>query len=108
MRDPLLIDEGEKRIPDEWRTSYRATYRETFENRAPEKVSKDLVAAFDKIAESFDRIAELQKEKNLLLSEVIVTKKKLRWANRNIWLMGLIVSPIVGELVKKLLHWIFG
>jgi hypothetical protein len=111
VRDPLLIDEGEKIVPDEWRSTYRREHRQSFltkfKKRTPDELSDDLIAAFDKFAETFDRISDLQKEKNLLLSETIETKRKLKLAKWQIWIMGLVVSPIVSEFVKKLLHWIF-
>lgn len=90
MRDPLLIDEGEKRIPDEWRQRYL------------ERPLKELPAD---VSKAFDRVWRVEREKDRLRSDM---QHKLRRANLKIWLMGLIISPIVSELVKKLLHWIFG
>lgn len=90
VRDPLLIDEGEKRIPDEWRRRY--------EKRAIDKLPADVTKAFD-------RVWQVEREKDLLRSDM---QRKLRRANWKIWIMGLVISPIASEGVKKLMHWIFG
>jgi hypothetical protein len=111
MRDLNLIDVNEQSIPEQWLSGYRAQHHKSFEdkfsNRSPEQLAKDLINAFDKAADQYDRIAKLQKEKNLLFAQVQGTKKDLRSATLKIWLMGLLVSPVVSELVKKVLHWIF-
>jgi 5-methylthioribose kinase len=90
VRDPLLIDEGEKRIPDEWRQNYL--------KRSIEELPADVTKAFD-------RVWQVEREKDKLRADM---QEKLRRAKRQIWVMGLIISPIAGELVKRLLHWIFG
>ncbi len=112
MRDRDLIDINEQPIPETWLNSYRTkhhkSFKEKFSHRSPDEFAADLIAAFDKAADQYDRIQKLQKEKNLLFAEVSNTQKDLRKANRWIWLMGLVISPIVSELIKKALHWIFG
>lgn len=88
MRDPLFIDEGEKRIPDEWRSKYL--------NKAV--LPKDMTIAFD-------RIHTLQRDKDLLQSDLLNTRRELDGAKIKIWVLSLIVGPIVGELAKLLFTW---
>lgn len=92
MRDPLLIDEGEKRIPDEWRRRYL--------KRSIAELPADVVKVFD-------RVWAVEREKDKVAGELIETQRKLRQANLKIWVMSLIVSPLIGEGVKALLHWAF-
>lgn len=90
MRDPLLIDEGDKRIPDEWRRRYL--------KRSIAELPADVVKAFD-------RLWAVEREKDKVAGDLIETQFKLRQANLKIWVMSLIVSPLIGEGVKMLLHW---
>ena len=89
MRDANLIDVNERRIPDEWRQKYL--------QRPLRELPADVIKAFD-------RVWQVEREKDQLRSDM---QQKLRRANLKIWVMGLIISPIVSEGVKKLLAWIF-
>jgi hypothetical protein len=90
MCDPLLIDEGEKRIPDEWRARYLSQAVRP----------KDMSVAFD-------RIHTLQRDKDSLLNDLLQTREQLNKAKTKIWVLSLIVGPIVGQLVKALWEWMF-
>jgi hypothetical protein len=89
MHDPKLIDVADRRIPDEWRQKYL--------QRPLRELPADVTRAFD-------RVWQVEREKDQLRADM---QQKLRRATQKIWLMGLIISPIVSEVVKKLLHWIF-
>lgn len=89
VRDPLLIDNQGRRIPEEWRRNYR--------HRSIDRLPDDLIVAFD-------RIHTLQKEKDEIQKELIETKRKLDRANLKIWIMSLIVSPIATKVLTVI--WI--
>ena len=89
MHDPKLIDVSERRIPEEWRRKYM--------KRPLESLPADVTLAFD-------RVWQVEREKDQLRSDM---QEKLRRANLKIWVMGLIISPIVSEGIKRLVEWIF-
>lgn len=92
VKDPLLIDNQGRRIPEEWRRNYR--------HRSIDRLPDDLIIAFD-------RIHTLQGEKDKIQSELLETKEKLRRANQRIWIMSLIVSPIVSRILVVIWTKIF-
>lgn len=106
MGESLLIDNqgqairSEKPIPEEWKSGYRRIHRKSleakFSNRSVQQLSEDLLAAFDKMAETFDRVADLQKEKNLVLGEVVEVKRMLRWER---WKSNFYIALVGGEAV---------
>jgi hypothetical protein len=101
MRDPKLIDFHqnpipEQRIPDDWRAKYL--------DRDPQQLAYDVARAFDQQHE----LKKLQrKERDLLLSKYLETKKQLGKAKWMIWGMGLIVSPVISKIVTLILHYLF-
>lgn len=105
MRDPLLIvtDDRpvpEKRLPDEAKLAWYGTP----ENPVPrsfEKLQGDVIRAFDDLHELRRKA---HKDKDLILSELIATRRQLDRANLKIWLLSLIVSPFLGWLVGQFLH----
>jgi len=100
MRDPLLIvsDEQpvpEQRIPDEWRAKYL--------DRDISKLPTDVLHAFDDIHELRK---QRRRDKDLIIAELIATRRRLKWAKRQIWIMSLLVSPILGAAAKALIDWL--
>jgi len=100
MKDPLLIDSWQTAITKE----QRQQYAKVNENWDPCK----------SLTEAHDRIRALTTANNQLVGRLIraqakvdKTEKRLKMAKWQIWLMGLVVSPIMSELAKKVLHWIF-
>lgn len=99
MRDPELIDnqgqplEPAQRIPDEWRAN--------FLRRSVDRLPGDLIKAFD-------RIWQVEREKDRLAAQLEAAKKKQERTDLKLWLMGLLVSPILGAAAKALIEWLKG
>lgn len=100
MKDALLIDSWKTAISKEQRQQY-AKVNEKWD---PCK----------SLTEAHDRIRALTNANNHLVGRLLraelkndKSERRLRVAKWQIWLMGLVVSPMVSELAKKLLHWIF-
>lgn len=117
IRDPDLIDNQgqvireDNPVPEGWRSGYRQrnrqSYEQKFKKRSLEELCQDNLAAFDKLAESFDRIAQLQKEKNLLHDDILAAKKALNWEKRIRSALLVIVSGeavVIGWLVTVVSH----
>lgn len=92
IKDPLLIDNHGLRIREEWRANYK--------QRAIDKLPGDLIIAFD-------RIHNLQREKEVLQAQLNEANRKLERANLRIWIMSLIVSPIAAAILRALWNKIF-
>jgi hypothetical protein len=91
-RDPQLIDNLGYPIPLAERTEeLRDFYRQRSIAQLPSDVTK-----------AFDRLWQVEREKDRLAAQLVGTQKKLRHANLKIWLLSLIVSPIVSEILKAL------
>lgn len=91
MRDTKLIDQDLPRLPDEWRQKYLQRSLE----RLPEDVTK-----------AYDRIWDLQREKDEINGRLIAAEKALGWANLKIWILGGLVvgeGAIIGWLAKELI-----
>ena len=100
MRDPLLIDANDQplpdqRIPDHWRAKYL--------DRDVKKLPNDVIHAFDYIHELRK---QRRKDKDVIIAELLSTRKRLRRANLKIWIMSLIVSPVIAELVHFAKNWL--
>lgn len=93
MRDPLLIAQGEQRIPDEWRRKY--THERTLE-----QIRIDVTGLYD-------RNWTLRKKNDELLASLLRAQKRLDAANLKIWIMSLIVSPIIGLILKAIWAKVF-
>ena len=72
MRDPKLIQQSEPRIPDEWRRHYMA--------RSIERLPADVTVAFD-------RIHQVQKDKDQLRDDLSTATNDLKFANLKIWIL---------------------
>lgn len=96
MRDPLLMlhepQVPEQRLPDELK-------RKWYGNLPPEKLSCDVIRAFDDIHEMRK---QARKDRDSLVTELIETRKKLEQANLKIWILSLIVSPIIAAIFKAI------
>lgn len=96
-RDPQLIDNLGNPIPLAERTE---ELRDFYRNRAIDKLPSDVTKAFD-------RLWQVEREKDRLAAQLVNTQKKLRHANLKIWLLSLVVSPLASELVKALIRWAY-
>jgi hypothetical protein len=90
MQDKKLIDPAARRIPDEWRRTYRM--------RPLDKLPED-------VTRSFDRIFLLEREKDAINTALLKAQRRLGWANLKIWILMLVVSgegAVIAWVVTRL------